>query len=616
LPVVPRRRALNLSSVTQNQQYASLHATFTSTTGAVNEHLAWHQSHGSGSDDHFLFWHRYYLRWLEDYLGAQGADYTAPVPYWPSNTPIPAELSAGTLDTTPNVTPPSWTTMAGGTTPAPFFGYTSLGQFKSSAELGRAIGASYHGTVHGTVGGTMATFSSPLAPIFYPWHGYIDHIWAEWQRRTMALPVAVMRGQVESTDAGAVRINLFVRRVDGRLWERYWNGSSWTWVDTGKAVYGRVVPLVRGEVDDVDADDLRINLFVQGADRKLWERYWNGSAWSWVDTGKQVDGEPLVLARGNLGSPSGGSLRVNLFVRGVDGKLWERFWNGSSWSWVDTGKAVAGDPVAVVRGEVDEVDADDLRINLFVRGADNTLWERYWNGSAWTWVDTGKQVSDDPVVLIRGNTGSPGGGGIRINLFVRGLDGRLWERYWNGTSWTWVNTGKGIVGRVAAVMRGNRASTSGANVRINLFAQGTDGKLWERYWNGSAWSWVDTGKPADGEPLALIRGNTDSVDGADVRINLFAPVLQATVSGGPTPHTHYDIRLWERYWNGAAWAWVDTGRDIRGRPAAIVRGDVEEVATSGLRINLWVAGDDGRLWERYWNGSAWAWADTGAGVAI
>jgi hypothetical protein len=112
LPVVPRRRALNLSSVTQNQQYASLHATFTSTTGAVNEHLAWHQSHGSGSDDHFLFWHRYYLRWLEDYLGAQGADYTAPVPYWPSNTPIPAELSAGTLDTTPNVTPPSWTTMA------------------------------------------------------------------------------------------------------------------------------------------------------------------------------------------------------------------------------------------------------------------------------------------------------------------------------------------------------------------------------------------------------------------------------------------------------------------------------------------------------------------------
>jgi hypothetical protein len=87
-------------------------------------------------------------------------------------------------------------------------------------------------------------------------------------------------------------------------------------------------------------------------------------------------------------------------------------------------------------------------------------------------------------------------------------------------------------------------------------------KLWKRYWNGSAWTWVDTGKPADGEPLVLIRGNTDSVNAADVRINLFAPVLQATVSGGPIPHTHYDIRLWERYWNGSAWAWADTGADV------------------------------------------------------
>jgi hypothetical protein len=614
--VVPRRRHLNLSSTTQNQQYASLHATFIATTGALNDHVMWHQSHGGGSDDHFLFWHRYYNRWLEDYLGAQSADFTSPVPYWPSNTPIPSELSAGTVDTTPNINPPSWTTMEGGTTPAPFFGYTSLGQFKTTAELGRAIGASYHGTVHNTVGGTMATFNSPAAPIFYPWHGFVDHIWAEWQRRSMPVPVAIVRGHVGSPDPNGVRINLFVRRVDGNLWERYWNGSTWSWVDTGKAVYGRPVALARGDIEDVAANDLRINLFVQGSDRKLWERYWNGSTWSWADTGKEVDGEPIVIARGNLGSPSGNSLRVNLFVRGLDGKLWERHWNGSTWSWVDTGKAVSGDPVAVVRGDVEDVGADDIRINLFARGADNKLWERYWNGSSWAWADTGKDVSDDPVVIMRGSTGSPDGTGVRINVFVRGMDGRLWERYWNGSTWVWADTGKGVVGRVAAVMRGNRKSTSAADVRINLFVQGTDGKLWERYWNGSSWSWVDTGRPADGEPLAVLRGNTDSVNAADVRINLFAPVLQTTVSGGGFPHRHYDIRLWERYWNGAAWAWVDTGRNIRSKPAAIVRGDIEDVGTGDLRINLWVAGDDGRLWERYWNGLSWIWADAGADVAI
>ena len=559
-----RRASLHTFTSAQHQQYAALHATFAATTGAVADHNAWHSSHGSGSDDHFLTWHRYFIRWLEDYLGSQGMDAESPVPYWPSDTPIPAELTAGTNNADPGVRPPTWTTMAGGTDTDPAFGYTSLGRFRTTGELGRALGTSYHGTVHNTIGGTMATFSSPLAPIFFPWHGYIDHIYAEWQRRATARPEAVVRGYTGSPDATRVRINLFVRRRDGNLWERYWDGAGWTWVDTGKAVYGRAVALVRGDVEDVAADDLRINLFVQGTDRKLWERYWDGASWTWVDTGLQVDGEPLVVARGNTGSPNAGDLRVNLFVRGLDGNLWER----------------------------------------------------YWNGSGWTWVDTGKAVSDDPVVLVRGSTGSPDAAGVRINLFVRGRDGRLWERYWDGAGWSWVDTGKGVRGRVAAVLRGNRRSTDAGAVRINLFAEGTDGQLWERYWDGAAWSWIDTGKPAVGEPFAVVRGNVDSVDAGAVRINLFVPVLVTTSSGGTTPHRHFDIRLWERYWNGAAWTWVDTGLDIRSKPTAVTRGDVEDVAADDLRINLWVTGEDGKLWERYWNGASWAWVDTGAEVAF
>jgi hypothetical protein len=506
--------------------------------------------------------------------------------------------------------------MGGGADVAPFFGYTSLGQFRTTGELGRALGASYHGTVHNTVGSTMASFSSPQAPIFYPWHGYIDHIYAEWQRHTMAQPTAIMRGHIGSPDAAHLRINLFTRRRDGNLWERYWNGANWAWSDTGKAVFGSAVTLVRGDVEDVAADDLRINLFVQGADRKLWERYWDGKGWSWNDTGLLVNGKPLIVARGNTGSADATDLRVNLFVRGLDGNLWERYWDGTGWTWNNTGKAVAGDPIAVIRGDAEGVEADDLRINLFVRGADGKLWERYWNGAAWSWNDTGRAVSHDPVALMRGSTGSPDAAGVRINLFVRGVDGRLWERYWNGAAWSWNDTGKGVRGRVTAILRGNRHSTSGADVRINLFAEGTDGKLWERYWNGAAWSWIDTGKSAVGEPMAIVRGNADSVDPAAVRINLFVPVLETTASGGTSPHRHFDVRLWERYWNGFAWTWVDTGLDIRSKPTAVARGDLEDVAANDLRINLWVAGEDGELWERYWNGTSWTWIDTGADLSV
>lgn len=613
---VPVRKNLYLTTAAENTQYAGHHATFIATTGAVAEHLAWHGSHGSGSDAHFLFWHRYYLRKLEDYLGVQGVDHYVPIPHWPSNLQIPAELAAGTADTTPNVNPPTWTTMQGGAETAPPFGYTSLGQFRTSAELGRSLGWSYHGEVHGAVGDVMASFESPRAPIFYPWHGYIDHIWAEWQRRAMPRPAALQYGNTGDPDAGGVRINLFVRRADGRLAERFWNGAGWSWVDTGKDVLGRPVAAVRGNVSSTAGADLRINLFVQGADRKLWERYWDGSTWSWVDTGKEVDGEPLVLIRGNVGSPEASTVRINVFVRGTDGTLWERYWNGSSWSWIDTGRKAAGDPIAITRGDVEGVDAGDVRINLFVRGTDGTLWERYWNGSGWAWVDTGKQVVDDPIAIARGALGSPGAGGVRINLWVKALDGRLWERYWNGSTWGWFDTGKGIVGRATPVVRGNTNAVGAGGVRINLFVQGTDGKLWERYWNGSGWSWIDTGKPTDGPPTVVVRGNIGDVSAAGVRINVFVPVLQTSPSGGTSPHPHYDLRLWQRYWNGAAWAWIDTGKNVRAEASAIVRGDVEDVMPDDLRINLWVAGDDARLWEYYWNGAGWAWVDTGAQVPI
>jgi hypothetical protein len=611
------RKHLYLTTNTENGTYATAHGNFVSSGVPVAEHEAWHlgppphgpggtQGPGSGID--FLLWHRYYIRKLEDYLGSNGVHHHVPIPYWPSEMQVPAEVTAGMNNTNPRVPTPTWATVQGGLTAAPLFGHTALPQFRTSDELGRAI-PGYHGSVHGTLGGIMGGFASPQAPLFYMWHGYIDHIWEEWRRHAMALSTAIVRGNAGSPDASKILINLFMRGADRKLWERYWNGSAWSWVDTGREVAGRAAMIVRGNEASVSGSDVRINLFVQGLDGRLWERYWNGSSWSWIDTGRLVDGEPLILVRGNRGSVDGADIRINLFVRGADGRLWERYWDGSSWSWVDTGRLVAGNPVATVRGDVEDVAADDLRINLFVRGADTRLWERYWNGSSWTWADTGRTVADDPVIIARGSLGSPSAAGVRINLFVKGLDGKLLERSWNGSAWSWTDTGQGIAGRPAVLMRGNAASVSGGDIRINLFAQGTDGRLWERYWNGATWSWIDTGMTADGAPLVIAHGNLGSVDGADIRIHVFNRVPEYIPS-----HPHFRVRLWERYWNGSAWSWTDTGRTVAGDPTAIVRGDVEDAGADDLRVNLFVAGDDGRLWERYWDGSTWSWVDAGQAV--
>jgi hypothetical protein len=113
-----------------------------------------------------------------------------------------------------------------------------------------------------------------------------------------------------------------------------------------------------------------------------------------------ADGTPLIVARGNLGSTKGSAVRIHVFNRvpefhsadHVEVRLWERFWNGTTWVWNDTGRNVAGDPVAVSYGNLADLDGSDVRMNLFVTGDDGKLWERYWNGTTWTWADTGRAV--------------------------------------------------------------------------------------------------------------------------------------------------------------------------------------------------------------------------------
>jgi len=124
------------------------------------------------------------------------------------------------------------------------------------------------------------------------------------------------------------------------------------------------------------------------------------------------------------------TLRINLFVRGANGHLLERYWNGSAWIRFDTGLSVAGNAVAVQHGNTFSADASGVRINLFVRRSDGRLMERIWNGSAWTWTDAGRSATADPVVIQRGDDFSTDMNDLLINLFVRGSNGHLLERLW------------------------------------------------------------------------------------------------------------------------------------------------------------------------------------------
>ena len=146
------------------------------------EHMDWHalpenQNRTGNYGERFLDFHRDYVAKFDQFRIGKNL---LPVSGWDPSTPIPPDLShprvliqvrstSNPYPVNPACRTPTWATFAGGTEFDPLYGHTRLGQFQSLDELGRSIDDGWHGTVHNTIGADMATFSSPIDPIFWRW---------------------------------------------------------------------------------------------------------------------------------------------------------------------------------------------------------------------------------------------------------------------------------------------------------------------------------------------------------------------------------------------------------------------------------------------------------------
>ncbi|MFE7332570.1 hypothetical protein ACFU8W_48590, partial [Streptomyces sp. NPDC057565] len=102
----------------------------------------------------------------------------------------------------------------------------------------------------------------------------------------------------------------------------------------------------------------------------------------------------------------------------------------------------------------------------------------------WTgWTAHGGILVDSPAAATDANG--------NITVHVRGTDNKIQQRTFNGTSWTdWT----GLGGPNAGTFTGAPALTA-INGRTNLFVRGTDNQLWQRTWTAAGgWSsWTALG---------------------------------------------------------------------------------------------------------------------------
>ncbi len=233
-------------------------------------------------------------------------------------------------------------------------------------------------------------------------------------------------GFVASSPALATTVDneefIVVRGSDDGIYaaRSIFNGAEWTdWEPLGAPPGG-----ARGDPALVSTRSRELNLFVRGADNKLWTRArFDTGVWgSWlqpVGSDGTLKSSPRVTSRG----PG----RIDVFVIGTDDRVYQRFldgqWNGS---WIpldepDGAVGLVGDPATVA--------LDVNHVYLFARGTDNRLWARYWTGSAWsTWglAVTDGVLNSSPAVVDSGLGG--------LVVFVRGTDQNLYGNELGGNA--------------------------------------------------------------------------------------------------------------------------------------------------------------------------------------
>jgi hypothetical protein len=256
----------------------------------------------------------------------------------------------------------------------------------------------------------------------------------------------------------------------------------------------------------------RVDVLLRGTNNAIWDRYYQGGSWSgWYSLGGAFNSAPAAA------SPSSSQLFV--FGRGTDNAIWNRYWNGSSWTgWgslgAPAGKTFISAPAATSWGPG--------RVDIFAVATDHEVWHRYWTSSGgWAgWGSLAGATNSAPAVSSRGAN--------ELDLFVRGTDNAVWQRTWNGFGWSGWSS-------IAGTTTDAPATAAGPGF-TDVFVRGTDNAVWQRSFNGGWSRWVSIAGLTPSAPAATtvgsgvgvyVRGTDNSVWGS-----LVGPIVS---SPAPAP---------------------------------------------------------------------------------
>lgn len=280
--------------------------------------------------------------------------------------------------------------------------------------------------------------------------------------------------------------------------------------------------LVTGNPGSVSWGPGRIDVFARGEDGGLWQEYYSGGWSGWAPLNVSLDSSPSVS--------SWGVGRLDLFYVGTDGSL-DHYWystGSGGWQSVESlgtppGVSIVGAPAAVSWGSG--------RIDVFVRGSNNQLYQEWYGNGAWQpWVSLGGDINSSPTVTTWGPQ--------RLDVFSTGPAGDLQHYWFNGYGGGWQNwESLGYPGG-GVTLSSAPGAVSWGGARLDVFGRGTNNQLYQEWFDATGWHpWVDLGGDINSAPT----------------VSSWAPQRLDIFSTGPAGDLQH-------YWFGGYWGnWESLG---------------------------------------------------------
>jgi len=358
-------------------------------------------------------------------------------------------------------------------------------------------------------------------------------------------------------DRSSGRVDVFARATSSTLWQAYFSGtgnSAWTWYRTDDGPNPAPVTLASPPAYVRDPISGRQDVFAAGSDGALWQAYWSGAGatrWYWYKvTDGTLDGPSIAGAASVIRNPLTG--RIDVFVRGQDGGLYQAYWSGAGatrWYWFKLTNGSNPAPVTLGSAPAATYDPNTGRMDVFFRSSTNVLWQAHYpaGSTRWYWYEVTDGANVAPAVRSTPAVARDPATG-RIDVFARGASGQLWQAHFSAATngqWLWYQTADPVHGN-PTVESSPSLTRFASNDRIDVFVRGTDNALWQAHYSGTAgsqWTWY---KIDDGTSLGPALAGAPSVihDMTSDRFDVY-------VRGA-------DNALWQGYYAGIGatrWYW-------------------------------------------------------------